>query len=144
MYPKVFARPIRSLNHAKRIAQPKLMLGFRQIGQIITWYFVMERRASQLDAFEQEFSCRLPEAFGQLYQWHDGQDPMASDAISGNRSFMSLDEIRDSKRELDGMNGLDFEDPKYWRRGWIPFLHNGAEATFASMLRRRTAGNRDN
>ena len=38
---------------------------------------------------------------------------------------MSLAEICDTKCELDGMIGLDFEDPKYWRRGWIPFLHNG-------------------
>ncbi len=26
---------------------------------------------------------------------------------------------------LDGMIGYDFDDPKYWRRGWVPFLHNG-------------------
>ena len=26
---------------------------------------------------------------------------------------------------LDGMIGYDFDDPKWWRRGWIPFLANG-------------------
>jgi cell wall assembly regulator SMI1 len=26
---------------------------------------------------------------------------------------------------LDGMIGTDFEDPRWWRRGWVPFLANG-------------------
>jgi len=26
---------------------------------------------------------------------------------------------------LDGMIGYDFEDPRWWRRGWVPFLANG-------------------
>jgi cell wall assembly regulator SMI1 len=27
--------------------------------------------------------------------------------------------------QLDGMIGYDFKDPRHWRRGWVPFLHNG-------------------
>lgn len=81
--------------------------------------------SAELDAFENAISLKLPEEFRELYKWHDGQDPMAFESIQGNWSFMSLDEIRVSKQELDGMIGFDFEDPKYWRRGWIPFLHNG-------------------
>ena len=38
---------------------------------------------------------------------------------------MSLEEIAEAKELLDGMIGYDFDDPRYWRRGWVPFLHNG-------------------
>ena len=80
---------------------------------------------AQLDALESRFAMKLPAAFRQLYRWRDGQDPMAFDSLQGNRSFMTLDDIADAKAELDGCVGLDFEDPRYWRRGWVPFLHNG-------------------
>jgi cell wall assembly regulator SMI1 len=46
--------------------------------------------------------------------------------LGKNRTFSSLDEVSSIKELLDGMIGFDFEDPKWWRRGWIPFLHNGA------------------
>jgi cell wall assembly regulator SMI1 len=39
--------------------------------------------------------------------------------------FQSLEDIADTKDICDGMIGLDFDDPKWWRRGWIPFLANG-------------------
>jgi cell wall assembly regulator SMI1 len=39
--------------------------------------------------------------------------------------FSPLDDIVSSKELLDGMIGEDFDDPKWWRRSWVPFLPNG-------------------
>ena len=78
-----------------------------------------------LDAVESQFQIRLPPSFRQLYCWRNGQDPMSFDPLQGNRSFCTLEEIASTKDELDGMIGSDFDDPRYWRRGWVPFLHNG-------------------
>ncbi|MEW4452000.1 SMI1/KNR4 family protein [Bremerella sp. JC817] len=79
----------------------------------------------KFSAFAAAFAQELPADLIALYRWHDGQDPMSSDAMQGNRTFMTFDEVCETKAELDGMIGSDFEDPRYWRRGWIPFLHNG-------------------
>jgi cell wall assembly regulator SMI1 len=78
-----------------------------------------------LDAFESRFSLRLPESFRSLYHWRDGQQPACSASLQSNRMFSSLDEIAETKGMLDGMIGTDFEDPRWWRRGWVPFLANG-------------------
>lgn len=78
-----------------------------------------------LDAFEARFSLKLPTAFRAMYQWRSGQDEMSFDSLQGNRSFCTLTEVARTKDMLDGMSGSDFDDPKYWRRGWVPFLHNG-------------------
>jgi cell wall assembly regulator SMI1 len=80
---------------------------------------------ADLDAFESRFAIALPTAFRQLYRWRDGQDPASYDAIQDNRSFCTLADVAETKAMFDGMIGSDFEDPRYWRRGWIPFLHNG-------------------
>jgi cell wall assembly regulator SMI1 len=78
-----------------------------------------------LDAFESRFTLRLPAAFRELYRWRNGQRPDCSASLQGNRMFVPLDEAAETKEMLDGMIGYDFEDPRYWRRGWVPFLHNG-------------------
>ena len=78
-----------------------------------------------IDRFEARFAVKLPTAFRQFYRWRNGQDPGSFDPLQGNRLFSSLEDIADTKDMLDGMIGSDFEDPRYWRRGWIPFLHNG-------------------
>ena len=80
---------------------------------------------TDLDGFETQFAIRLPVAFRQLYHWRNGQDPMSSAPLYMNRSFCTLEEITSTKDLLDGMIELDFDDPRYWRRGWVPFLHNG-------------------
>ena len=36
---------------------------------------------TDLDAFEAQFSLKLPVAFLQLYRWRNGQDPMPSDSL---------------------------------------------------------------
>jgi cell wall assembly regulator SMI1 len=79
---------------------------------------------AELDAFEAQFTL-MPAAFRQLYRWRNGQDPMSSAPLQGNRSFCTLEEIASTKAMLDGMIGYDFDDPRHWRRGWVPFLHNG-------------------
>lgn len=78
-----------------------------------------------LDAFESRFSLRLPTGFRALYCWRNGQMPGYNEPLQHNRVFYSLEEITERKDTLDGMIGYDFEDPRYWRRGWVPFLHNG-------------------
>lgn len=78
-----------------------------------------------LDAFEARFALTLPDAFRRLYRWRNGQDPMSFDAIQLNWAFSPLDDVADTKGLLDGMIGHDFDDPRWWRRGWVPFLHNG-------------------
>ena len=77
-----------------------------------------------LDAFETRFSLRLPEAFRLFHKWRDGQEPNDFESIQDNRMFSCLQEIAETKDLLDGMIGYDFDDPRWWRRGWIPFLSN--------------------
>jgi len=81
--------------------------------------------AEQLRLFESRFSITLPADLCQLYRWRNGQSAACSESFQGNRLFCSLEEIAEAKDLLDGMIASDFEDPRYWRRGWIPFLHNG-------------------
>jgi cell wall assembly regulator SMI1 len=78
-----------------------------------------------LDSFEAQFLLKLPDAFRQLYRWRNGQDSVSSASLQMNRTFCTLDHVASSKDMLDGMIGYDFDDPRYWRRGWVPFLHNG-------------------
>jgi cell wall assembly regulator SMI1 len=81
---------------------------------------------AELDAFEDQFALKLPAAIRALYRWRSGQDPGSSKPLQMNRTFSTLEEVRSTKAELDSMIGFDFDDPAYWRRGWVPFLHNGA------------------
>lgn len=80
---------------------------------------------ADLDAFEAQFSLKLPASFRQLYRWRNGQHPRSFDALQFNRRWMGLEDIAETKDLMDGMIGYDFEDPRYWRRGWVPFLSNG-------------------
>lgn len=81
---------------------------------------------TELDVFEARFSLKLPVAFRRLYLWRNGQDLTSSAPLQMNRSFCPLEEVASTKTLLDGMIGYDFDDPHYWRHGWVPFLHNGA------------------
>ncbi len=81
---------------------------------------------AELDAFARQFGLVLPVAFRALYLWRDGSDPEEADTLTGNLIFSPLAEVTEFKELLDGMIGSDFEDPAWWRRGWVPYLHNGA------------------
>ena len=59
-----------------------------------------------------------------------------------NRSFMRLEDIARVKDMLDGMIGADFDDPRYWRRGWVPFLHNGGGSYLCLDLAAEDGGHR--
>jgi cell wall assembly regulator SMI1 len=78
-----------------------------------------------LAAFEERFALELPPEFRALYMWRDGQDSDELASLQDNRMLSSLRDIADTKEMLDGMIGFDFDDPRWWRRGWIPFLSNG-------------------
>lgn len=95
---------------------------------------------AELDALEARFSLELPAAFRRLYRWRDGQDPMSSRPIQHNRTFMTLADVAATKDLLDSMIGADFEDPRYWRRGWVPFLHNGGGSYLCLDMRAEDGG----
>jgi cell wall assembly regulator SMI1 len=92
-----------------------------------SYYALLQPGATddELDAFEARFLLKLSATFRKLYRWRNGQDPMSSEPLQGNRTFLTLAEITETKDLLDSMIGYDFDDPRYWRRGWVPFLHNG-------------------
>ena len=81
---------------------------------------------ARLDAFEARFALTLPAAFRRLYRWRDGHDQHESASLVHNLMFASLENAAQSKELLDNMIGSDFEDPRFWRRSWVPFLENGA------------------
>ena len=80
-----------------------------------------------LNAYAARFGLELPAEFRQLYRWRNGQDLAVSKPLVHNHMFMPLEESAASKELLDGMIGLDFDDPNWWRRGWVPFTmsYNG-------------------
>ncbi len=80
---------------------------------------------ADLDAFEVRFSLRLPVPFRVFYRWRDGQESDCTAGLQNNRMFSSLGEVAETKEMLDGMIDSDFDDPRWWRRGWVPFLANG-------------------
>lgn len=80
---------------------------------------------AQLDDFEARFSLRLPDAFRELYRWRDGQQPLYFASFQGNREFSPLESVSNTKELFDSMIGHDFNQPGWWRRGWVPFLDNG-------------------
>ena len=80
----------------------------------------------RLNEFEARFGLALPAAFRQVYRWRDGQEPGCYDSLQHNLMFSSLYDAAGSKELMDGMIGSDFEDPRWWRRGWVPFLDNGS------------------
>jgi cell wall assembly regulator SMI1 len=74
-----------------------------------------------LDAYEARFGLVLPTEFRQLYRWRDGQDLEPSVALVHNHMFVSLSHSASGKEMLNGMIGTDFDDPAWWRHGWVPF-----------------------
>jgi cell wall assembly regulator SMI1 len=80
---------------------------------------------SELDRFEVRMSLTLPAEFRSLYRWRNCQSPSCTESLQGNRMFSSLDEIAETKADLDSMIRHDFDDPRWWRTSWIPFLANG-------------------
>ena len=81
---------------------------------------------AQLDAFEARFALKLLNTFRHLYRWRNGHDQLRSDSLVNNLMFSSLEDIARQKELLDDLIGSDFEDPRWWRRSWVPFLENGA------------------
>lgn len=73
------------------------------------------------DAFVAQLSVQPPAALRAFYQWRNGNP---DDCFYGNQDWMCAEEAARMKRMLDDMIGYDFEEG-YWKRDWIPFLHNG-------------------
>jgi cell wall assembly regulator SMI1 len=81
--------------------------------------------AADLAAFETRFDLQLPADFKTLYTWRNGQPNARSESLHDNWMFAAIDDIADTKAMLDEMIDVDFDDPQWWRRGWVPFLSNG-------------------
>jgi cell wall assembly regulator SMI1 len=77
-----------------------------------------------LDAYAARFGLKLPVDLRQFYLWRDGQDLDVSKALVHNHMFVPLADSVSLKELLDGMIGFDFEDPNWWRRGWVPFTES--------------------
>jgi cell wall assembly regulator SMI1 len=77
-----------------------------------------------LYAYEARFGLVLPTELKQLYRWRDGQDLAPSLALVHNHMFVPLSNSASDKEMLDGMIGADFDDPAWWRRGWVPFTES--------------------
>lgn len=81
-----------------------------------------------IERAQEAIGCQFPQAFGELYKWHDGQ-MRARDGVSvgipdfydGHR-FMSLEDVvsdwADMTEDLVDIN--DYKD--WWNPGWVPFL----------------------
>jgi len=95
----------------------------------------------QLQTFESRFSLNLPGAFRELYRWRNGHDMHRSESLVHNLMFSQLEDIVYHKELMDGMIGFDFEDPKWWRRSWVPFLENGAGDHLCLDLAAEDGGN---
>jgi cell wall assembly regulator SMI1 len=90
------------------------------------YYAILRPGASDaaLDAYAARFGLELPAELRQIYRWRDGQDLAVSAALVHNHMFIPLEASASSKELCDGMIGFDFEDPNWWRRGWVPFTQS--------------------
>ena len=69
----------------------------------------------------------VPPALEALYRWRNGlRDARNDDRFIGNWEWMSIEDVIDVKDLCDSLPGSNFDEPGYWERGWIPFMHNGS------------------
>jgi cell wall assembly regulator SMI1 len=92
-----------------------------------SYYAALQKPATpeEIEALRRLSPTSLPDAFVQLYEWKNGQDPDCYEPLHRNRMLMPALDVCETKEMLDGMIGMDFEDPNYWKSSWIPFLSNG-------------------
>jgi cell wall assembly regulator SMI1 len=81
--------------------------------------------ADSFTEFEERFGLQLPADFKALYTWRNGQPNAQFESLHDNWMFAAIADIADTKAMLDEMIDGDFDDPQWWRRGWVPFLSNG-------------------
>ena len=83
--------------------------------------------ADVLVQMEADFGFRLPALFRELYMWRNGQQGQVPPSFRNNSYLMPIDEISHTWREMTSMQEHgEWEQPQWWSRGWVPFLHNGA------------------
>jgi cell wall assembly regulator SMI1 len=91
------------------------------------YYSLLQPGATAADfaAFERRFGLQLSADFKALYAWRNGQPNTLTESLHDNWMFAAIADIADTKAILDEMIDADFDDPQWWRRGWVPFLSNG-------------------
>jgi uncharacterized protein (TIGR02996 family) len=87
---------------------------------------------AQVAELERFVGYPFPETFRAFYRWRNGQ-PGFAEPVKPNDPFidsfwiMGADEVRSDWRFLTEMlEGGGWQQPQWWCRGWVPFLHNGA------------------
>ncbi len=81
--------------------------------------------AEQIADLEDKHHIILPDIIKTLYKWHDGQDPSDFKVFVNNMQFQPLTDVLETKAELDGMIGYDFELKNWWHPAWLPVFQNG-------------------
>jgi cell wall assembly regulator SMI1 len=85
----------------------------------------------------------LPMEFRQVYHWRDGQDlNLLGEALVHNHMFIPLSASASTKKLLDGMIGADFDDPAWWRQGWVPFTESFGGDYYCLDLEAKDGGTR--
>lgn len=75
-------------------------------------------------ALETQYGTSIPEDLKALYRWKNGQQSSCYQSFVNNSTFMPLEEVLSSAKELDELIP-DFDGENWWRKGWLPVFHNG-------------------
>jgi cell wall assembly regulator SMI1 len=77
----------------------------------------------ELATFEKELGTPLPPGLRALYRWHDG----GRGSLIGNRMLMSLADVAKTRQTMNKLvDDGAFKTSNWYRKTWVPFLHNGA------------------
>lgn len=80
-----------------------------------------------LDALAARAGHALPPLLRELLTWRDGEPFDRFAGLAPGQVWMSITRITEELQLMDGMAAAgEFGSPDWWRRGWLPFLENGA------------------
>ena len=80
----------------------------------------------EIAAAEKELGVTFPAGMRALYRWRNGSSNRVH-ALVGNRLLMSLAEMVATRKTMNELAARgDFKTSNWWRKTWVPFLHNGA------------------
>jgi cell wall assembly regulator SMI1 len=81
---------------------------------------------TMLRSSSERVGAELPEVLVALWRWHDGTKDGCYSGFQFNRQFMSSASALRTMEMLDELlDAGEFEQPFWWHKRWLPFLHNG-------------------